>query len=356
MRIFLNARFLSQKVTGVQQYSTQISRQFLRMHAPIRFLSPSKIIHLDLAKKMQAMQIGKFGGHFWEQVEIVRFLKKQGNPLFINLANTAPLAYKNNIITIHDLSFLRNPQWFSKSFYIYYRFLIPKIAKDSIKIFTPSAFSKKEIIELLKIPAEKIEIAPNAVPEEVIKFRNEIFPNVYGDYILAVGSLNPRKNLDRLILAFNKIKIKNLKLIITGDREKGFANVKITQLIKDRADILFTGYVDIKGLVGFYKNARAFVFPSLYEGFGLPPLEAMACGCPVVASNVASIPEVCQDAAYYVDSDNIESIAKGIYEVLTKKELREKLRQKGLERAKAFCWEISAQKYLRAIEEVINKY
>jgi glycosyltransferase involved in cell wall biosynthesis len=119
--------------------------------------------------------------------------------------------------------------------------------------------------------------------------------------------------------------------------------------------IIFTGYInDINELTNIYQKALIFVFPSVYESFGFPPLEAMACGCPVVVSNVASLPEVCGDAAYYVDPYSVESIAEGIYNVLTDESLRQSLIKKGLERAKLFSWEKAAKEHLKVFEEVLN--
>ena len=119
-------------------------------------------------------------------------------------------------------------------------------------------------------------------------------------------------------------------------------------------DAIYMGYVQTKGLAYIYNLANLFIFPSFYEGFGLPPLEAMASGCPVVVSNVASLPEVCGDAAYYVNPYDVESIADGIYKVVDDKELRENLVQKGLERTKLFSWEKSAREHLKVFEEVLN--
>lgn len=355
MKIYINARFLTQKITGSQRFAIEISKQLKKINPSIKFATPKNIIHTDLAKLLEAEIIGKNMGHVWEQIDLPLYLRSKGNPLLLNLVNTAPLFYKNQIVTIHDLSFLRNPDWFSKKFYYYYRFLIPKIAKNSLKIITVSEFSKKEIINLLNISEENIKVIYCAISKEfqdIIKIDSN---NNYGNYILAVSSLDPRKNFERLLLAYNRLTLKDTKLVIAGSKHKIFVDVKIKNFIRNNKNIILTGYVSDKVLVSLYRNAIVFVYPSIYEGFGLPPLEAMACGCPVVASNAASIPEVCCDAAYSVDPYNVDSIVEGIYKVLTDESLRQSLIQKGFERVKLFSWEKSAQKVIKIIEEVLGE-
>lgn len=354
MKIYINARFLTQQITGVQRYAIEISTQLNTVHTDITFVTPKKIIHKDLAKKLNISINGRLSGHLWEQIELPKYLKKHNNPLLINLANTAPLFYKNQIVTIHDLAFLRNPKWFSSKFYLYYKLLIPKIAENSLKIITVSNFSRKEIVNLLNIPEEKVGVIYNAVSQDFIELSRDNFENKYGEYILSVASLDPRKNFKNLVLSFNKLNLKGTKLVIVGSENKVFADQKLKSLIQENPNIILTGYVTDEELIGLYRNATFFIFPSLYEGFGLPPLEAMACGCPVVVSNAASLPEVCGDAAYYVNPYNVESIAEGMYKVLTDETLRQSLIQKGIERAKLFSWEKSAKEHIRVFEEVLN--
>lgn len=355
MKIYINARFLTQKVTGVQRYATEMSMQLKKLYPKIKFVAPKNVIHKKLASGLEAEIYGNLTGHLWEQTELLRYLKSQGNPLLLNLANTAPISYKNQIVTICDLSFLRHPEWFSRKFYYYYRFLIPQITKNSLKIVTISKFSKNEIMNLLNISEHKIKVIYCGVDEKFINhtIANAAVSNKYKNYILAVSSLDPRKNFKNLISAFKKLALPDTQFVIVGSENRVFANNELKKFINTR-NIVFTGYVSDKELIALYKNAKLFVFPSLYEGFGLPPLEAMACGCPVVVSNVASLPEVCGDAAYYVDPYNVESIAEGMQKVLTDDTLRQSLIQKGIERAKLFSWEKSAKEHIKVFKEVLN--
>ncbi|MBA4318554.1 MAG: glycosyltransferase family 1 protein [Flavobacterium sp.] len=351
--IYINSRFLTQKITGSQRFAIEISRQLKKLRVNIKFIAPKNIIHQNVAKELEIETFGKLTGHLWEQIELPVYLKKKGNPLLLSLVNTAPLFYKNKIVTILDLSWKHYPQAVSKKFYCFYNFLIPKIVRNSKHIFTVSNFSKDDIFKYFNTDNKKITViycAVNLDKFKLISLEKEKF-------ILSVASLQPYKNLERLVLAFLKIKEihKDLKLILVGGvNNQVFAKSNIFDLTKNRDDILFTGYIDDDKLLELYNKATLFVFPSLFEGFGMPPLEAMACGCPVVASSVASIPEVCGDAAYYVDSYSVDNIAEGIYNILTNENLKQSLIQKGFERVKMFSWEKSAKEVLRVIEEVVK--
>lgn len=350
--IYVNARFLTQNITGAQRCAIEISRALKRLQPDINFLAPGNIIHKELSGLFEVKRVGKLSGHFWEQVELPDYLKKQGKPLLLNLVNTAPLNYKNKAVTIHDLSFLRHPEWFSKSFYLLYSFLIPKIIRNSRYVITVSEFSKREIIELLKIPQDKIKVIYNAVSEEFNdpKIIGDAIGNKHGDYILAVSSLDPRKNFKNLILAFNSLNIPGLKLVVVGRENKRIFNDKEIGKAANSANVEFTGYISDSQLAGLYRNAKLFVYPSLYEGFGLPPLEAMSCACPVIVSKLASLPEVCKEGAYYIDPFKIESIAEGIKKVLNDQALREDLMRKGRERIKLFSWANSAKKLIEVLK------
>jgi len=350
--IIINSRFLTQKITGTQRFAIEISLQLKRlMPNDTVFVSPKNILHKDIAEELNVKPIGVNKGHLWEQLDLTVYLKKVGNPLLINLVNTAPLLYEKQIITIHDLAFLRHPEWFSRKFYLFYKFLIPKIARKAKKVITDSNFSKKEIIDILKIHPKKVEVNYCGVSNKFF-FNSSIKKE---NFILAVSSLDPRKNFKSLILAFKKLKLKDYKLLIVGSKNKVFSDTEIQKLIKEIPNVEFTGYVSDKKLVNLYQRAKLFVYPSLYEGFGLPPLEAMACGTPVVVSNVASLPEVCGDAAYYVNPYDIDDIARGIETVLKDEILQKELIQKGLKKVKLFSWEKSAEKLVKIIQEVSNE-
>jgi glycosyltransferase involved in cell wall biosynthesis len=350
--IYINSRFLTQKITGSQRFAIEISRQLKKLLPEARFVSPKNIIHYDIAKELEVESFGRLTGVLWEQLELPIYLRKKGNPLLLNLVNAAPLFYSNIISTIHDVTWKNCPQTYSRLFRLWYDFLIPKIAKKSRIIFTVSDFAKKDISEKLNLYSNNIYVVYASVRDKFL-FLNLKREN----YILSVASLQPHKNLEGLIKAFiflkNKNKFLDYKLILVGGyNKKVFAKTNLFELSKNREDIVFTGYLSDEKLVEYYNKASLFVFPSFFEGFGIPPLEAMACGCPCVVSNTASLPEVCGDAAYYVNPYDIEDIARGIEKVLSDENLRNDLVKKGFENIKRFSWERSAKKIIEVIKNI----
>jgi glycosyltransferase involved in cell wall biosynthesis len=262
------------------------------------------------------------------------------------------------VTTVHDFSFYHHPEWHPRDRIEYFSDNFFKRIDKSDVIITISEYVRKEAIEILKGYGGKIISIPLGYDQALFNIQNEIKieHQLPERFVLFVGSVEPRKNLRRLLEAYmqlpDRVK-KDYKLLIAGF--KGWKNKDIMELLK-RAEgcVEYLGYVSNEMLADLYRSASCFVYPSLYEGFGLPPLEAMACGCPVVVSNVASLPEVCGDAAYYVDPYSVESIAEGMYKVLTDDTLRQNLIKKGLERAKLFSWEKSAREHLKVFEEVLN--
>lgn len=352
MEIFVNGRFITQKITGVQRVAVEICKQLKKQNSSVKFLSPRNILHRDLAEMLDVTVVGRLTGHLWEQIELPIFLKKRGTPVLLNLCNNAPVYYPRNVVMIHDLAWLRNPEWFSWRFYWYYRWMVPAIVKKALKILAVSDFSKQEIIELLKESQERIEVIPNAVAQGILGLAQKNYVNNYGRYVLAVSSIEPRKNFSCLIEAFLKLRLDDVKLVIAGGKSYAFSNVKITAEMLHTGKIVFAGHREDKELVALYKHALCFVYPSLYEGFGIPPLEAMVCGCPVVASRIASLSEVCGDAAYYIDPYDVNSVAEGIRRLVNDEILRKRLIEKGMLRALYFSWEKSTRKLLDVIEKV----
>lgn len=349
--IYINARFLTQPTTGVQRFASEISKHLQQLTPDVRFLSPQNILHHDLAKQLKVETFGRFTGHIWEQTELPLYLKKRDNPLLVNLGNTGPILYKNTIVTIHDLSIFMFPKAYSFKFYYTYKYLIPAIIKNAKKIITVSEGVKRKIMESYKIAGNKVEVVYNAASH--IEFDNtDAGKNPYTNYILSVASFNPIKNLPRLIDAFGKIGDKTISLIIAGARQKAFNNQKLHQYLSNNR-IIFTGHIEnMSELVTLYKNARAFVFPSLYESFGIPNLEAMACGCPVITSNIGSLPEICGDAALYLNPYDTEDIKEKINLLLKNPVLQQELIEKGFKRVKLFNWINSAKKLLSIIEQI----
>lgn len=263
--------------------------------------------------------------------------------------------------TIHDLTWLRCPETMdSKN--------LRRIKKDidysierADKILTVSEFSKQEMMSLLKLPAEQIAVVPCAAGEmpesaDFAEIANKY--NLAKPYLLYVGNIEPRKNLPRLLQAFDLLKTEqNLphKLVIAGGSGWGNGEFQQTlQKMKWSDDVVQVGYVEAALKRALYENAAAFVFPSLYEGFGIPPLEAMSCCCPVVCAKAASLPEVVGEAAELVEPLSVPSIAEGIWQVVSNEDRAAELKAKGYEQVKKFSWKKSANKLKSVCREVLG--
>ncbi|WP_421077859.1 glycosyltransferase family 1 protein [Methanothermococcus sp. Ax23] len=267
------------------------------------------------------------------------------------------------IMSVLDLIQILFPKEIEKSVYLFQKIILSKSIKSADKIISISHHTKQDIIKYFKIPEDKIKVIHLAANENYKPLReNEINDikqkyNLNYPFILYVGTLEPRKNIPTLLKALYKLKKMGTKhkLVITG--KKGWKYKSIFETIEKlnlQKDVIFTGYVPDEDLPALYNAADLFVYPSIYEGFGLPPLEAMACGTPVVTSNTSSLPEVVGDAGIMVNPYDVNELAKAMYEVLTNDGLREELSKKGLERAKLFSWKKCAEEHLKVYEEVYN--
>ncbi|MGE5303761.1 MAG: glycosyltransferase family 4 protein [Alphaproteobacteria bacterium] len=269
---------------------------------------------------------------------------------------------KKIVTTVHDFSFRLFPEAHPKDRIRYFEKNFSKNIRRSNRIITDSVYIKTEATELLGLPDEMITPVHLGVDHDVFKIYQreslETCKREFGlpeRFILFVGTREPRKNLDRLVRAYAELPEairREFGLVLVGPRGWGESDVSATEKLGDRITVV--DYVETWKLGQIYNLASVFVYPSLYEGFGLPPLEAMACGCPVIASRAASLPEVCADAAYYVDAKDVQSIAEGMYKVLADDQLGRSLIEKGKERAKLFTWEKTAKETLQIFGDVLN--
>jgi glycosyltransferase involved in cell wall biosynthesis len=241
-----------------------------------------------------------------------------------------------------------------------WNFYYPKFWSQVLTVITVSNYTKQRLMEVCHIPETKIRVIYEAAEEHfrpVTQEAKEATKKKYDlskeQYILSVAALNPRKNLGTLIKAWDVLRPQlggQVNLVLVGML---YFNTSLAQLGLDNLpeDVILTGHVDDCDLPALYAGASAFVYPSLYEGFGLPPLEAMACGTPVVVSNVSSLPEVCGEAVVYIDPYSVDSLAEGILSVLTDRALSSHLSEKGLARVAEFSWERAAKEHLACFKE-----
>lgn len=343
--IYVNARFLTQDLTGVQRFSLEVSKCLNKIKNNLIYLVPdiSLIKHIIDLSDFKIIEVKGGNGHFWEQYTLPRYLRKNGSPLLLNLCNTAPILYSRQIVTHHDITYIKYPESFSYSFRTFYKTISPIIIKRSQAVITVSDFSKNEINTEYKCGLDKIYVIHNSVNDNFVDKDS----NHKGDYILAVSSPAYHKNFHGLIRAFSHSDI-DINLKIIGKAGSNFNNGNLDANDK-RID--FMGRVDDEKLIELYQNAKAFIFPSFYEGFGIPVLEAQACGCPVVSSDKASMKEVLGDSALFFDPNSDVEIVERIKELLSNKNLRDELIEKGRNNLKRFSWENSAVKVSKIIDK-----
>jgi glycosyltransferase involved in cell wall biosynthesis len=278
-----------------------------------------------------------------------------------------PLTHCRSVVTIHDCIHLRFPQYLPKRGALAYaRAQMGAAARRSHRVLTVSEASKRDILEFFRVPPEKVTVIHNAIderfltspPEEAVHAVAERY-QLQGDFVLYVGTVKPHKNVERLIDAFHVVRqsgLDHLKLVVIGDDISKYAVLRrAVHRYNLHKYVRFLGFLPDETLAAVYRLAAVFAFPSLYEGFGLPPLEAMACGTPVVTSNVSSLPEVMGDAALFVDPYDADAIADGIRRVITDPALRADLSARGLARAREFSWERSVRRVREIYDEVARQ-
>ncbi|RZT21377.1 glycosyltransferase family 4 protein [Fictibacillus sp. BK138] len=360
MKIYINGRFLTQNTTGVQRVAQEIIKSLdcellFYKGEPISFeilLPKNQTLKLEL-KNIKMKKVGHLTGHLWEQLELPFYCKKK---LLINFCNTAPALKKEQMVFIHDAAIFSKPEGYSLKFILWYRLLYLFVARFSYKIITVSNFSKGELVRYLPNLKKKISVIPIAAnhidklkSDESILINNGLDKK---DYLFAVSSMHPNKNFKLIINALEQMTSFKGQVVIAGSSNgKVFSKEKY----KKNNNIKFIGYVTDEQLKALYKNAKAFIFPSLYEGFGLPPLEAMNMGCPVIVSNAASIPEVCGDAALYFNPNDFQELQNCFNLIYNDETLIKDLKRNGLRRSKKYHWSKTSEELINKIKEVLNE-
>jgi glycosyltransferase involved in cell wall biosynthesis len=341
--ITINARFLTRAPTGVDRFALELLRAWLPRATgghDIRALVPAKSPSRDTSTlRMDLTKVGSLTGHAWEQFELSHFC---GDDFLLGLCNTGPVTRQRQLLVLHDAGFIRQPETYSFAFRSGYRWLFGALMQRARTVATVSKFSADELLTLVGTRARGVELIYGAGehvlrvrPDASILSRLSLEPQ---RYVLAVGSRTPNKNLAGVLKASKLLTDLGYKFVAAGgSNSRVFNGVTLNE-----DSLVLPGYVTDGELRALYENAACFVFPSFYEGFGLPPLEAMHCGCPVVASSRASLPEVCGRAALFCDPADPRDIAAKLRSVLTTESLRSDLREAGLARARAFSWGNSA--------------
>ena len=359
MKIAINGAYIQEQASGLGVVTSNLIDKLVNTDSNLDFVLYSYADSLKNRYPDNIIFVGNsispdrgFSGHIkrllWYQTSLNWQLKRNNTDLFYSPANEGMLFPSiPQIITVHDLIPLKYPEVSPKWRY-YYLYILPLILKHSKKIIAISEHTKRDLIETYDLDSKLIEVVYNGFDRDLFfpQHNSEILKK-YGlnKYLLYVGDMRFYKNLDRVLAAFDRLSFQDYQFVITGKKDDFFypkLKEKVEQLsANDR--IIFLDYVPTYELPSLYSMAQCLVFASLYEGFGLPVLEAMACGCPVIASDRTSIPEVGGDSVFYVNPYDVENIASGMYRVLTDENLRNSLSDRGRERAELFSWDKTAE-------------
>lgn len=318
MNISVNARFLTQRTTGVQRYAREITARLPDVDgvSSVTPLAP-RMTNYDFP--LEPTMGGRLQGHSWEQLELPALVPPTSDLLW-SPCNVGPVAVRPHVVTIHDLFSITRPQWVSRAFRTWYGLLLPVLARRAAKVITVSEWSKSEIVSHLRIPEDKVQVIPEGVddrfsaptPEALESVKRKL--NLPDEYILTLGSLEPRKNLERVVRGWaSSAAGSDLPLLIAG----GLGSRRVfgtydAQHVLETPGVRLLGYVSDEDLPTVIGGAKLLVYAALEEGFGLPPIEALACGTEVVTSNTSAMAEYCGRYCQLVDPYSDESIGDGI--------------------------------------------
>jgi glycosyltransferase involved in cell wall biosynthesis len=358
--------------TGTENYSLQLIRVLLRLGAPHRYRlyvngpPPAGLFwtagHVPECVETRSIPMRRLWTHLRLSGEM---LARPPDVLFVP-AHVLPLAHpRRSVVTVHDLGYLRYPEAHRANDRRYLHWSTRWNARQARAILADSAATKADLVLAYAAPAQRVHVVYLGRDESLVPEQN---PDViaaaragYGigeRYVLYLGTLQPRKNLARLIEAFARVRAgsaSGLQLVLAGRRGWQYDDLfRQVEKLDLAGQVLFPGYVADEDLAALYSGAMGFVFPSLYEGFGIPVLEAQGCGVPVMASNNSSLPEVAGDSALLVDPLDVDAIAAAMARLIAEPELRAELTRRGFENVKRFSWEKCARETLAVIESVAN--
>ncbi len=352
--------------TGVEKYAAELIRNLSRLDTTNQYILYFRTKPQDWFSQLPknfSVKVIPFP-KFWTQLRLSwEMMWHPVDVLFIP-ASALPLWHpKKSVVTVHDIAFEIFEGIYTGFMNYYQKFVARFAVRRAAKVVSVSEASKKDLVNIYHTDPNKITVTPLGLDSifkpmsyEVVQPVLDKYDLVYQKYVLFVGTLQPRKNIERLVDAYQQIRKENHieeKLIIAGGR--GWLYEPILKKIKTAGidgSVKYLDYLPKEDLPYLYAGAKLLTLPALYEGFGLPPLEAMASGVPVVVSNLSSLPEVVGDAGVLVDPNSVDSIADGLLKVLNDNNLRQQMIAKGLERSKLFTWENTARKTLQVIESL----
>jgi len=355
--LLLNGRFLTRTMTGVDRVASELSvalmdRLAARGGKPLRIVAPAAPVEQPEERSARLLSIEKLpsarlNGYLWEQLALLFAAQPSW---LLSLCNLGPIFRSRQVVMIHDAQIFTQPEAYSKGFRLAYHMLLPRVANRARVVLTVSDFSRRELEHAGVVPPGKAIVVHNGVdhmagiPDDGEAL--ERFALQSGGYFLAIGTLAAHKNLPMLIEAAKARSDTSVPLIIAGGgNPKVFRDHGLTE----EKGVRFLGRVSDVELKALYTGAKALVFPSKTEGFGLPPLEAMFCGCPVIATTGGAVPEGCGDSALYADPASPKEWTAAMEKLAADPQLCEELGQRGAERAAEFTWARAADTVLDAI-------
>lgn len=362
--IAVNGRFLADRMTGVQRYAFELTRALggalAQYGQQLLVLAPGGVLD-DRASHLSVVRgRSKLRGYAWEQLELPRMMREARAVLLWSPANVGPFLVRRQLLTIHDAAVFAHPEWFDWRFAWASRLFLPRLAHRVRHVLTDSRFSAQELSRYGVVSADKVTVipggvsGPSAADDDITSVRPRAGPQ--GPYILSVCSLEPRKNLTRLLAAWavaqERPELSDFTLVVVGAAGWLFRDARFPRAATNR--IMFGGYVSDAELARYYRHAHAVVYVPLYEGFGLPPLEAMAAGVPVLVSDIPALREVCGRAALFRSPWSVPDIADGLREIIVNASLRARLRELGDARRAELTWDQAAHKLATLIQQLAS--
>lgn len=359
IRISINGRFLTQELSGMQRYSEQMISSIdsiLEHNADVRdnyqfeVLCPKGRRRAVQWKNIAIREVGISSGHLWEQIDLALAARRS---LLINLQSSGPFFHARSLLVLHDAAVFAHPEHFSTKYGRFHRFLRPKLCRRAIARVTITDFSRRELAKFCKVDADSFTILGDSA-EHILQLASD--QSIVsrsgleaGRYALFVGNQSPNKNAALAIEAFCQANLTGWKLALVGG-----ASARVFGKVGEATgtNVVRLGRVNDAQLKALYENAGMFLFPSRYEGFGVPPLEAMSLGCPVVSSNSSAMPEVLGDAACFFSIDDKQEFIRAIVEVASDETLRGALKQRGDARAKMYSWTKSGEGLLSLVKQI----
>ena len=354
--MIINGRFLAARPTGVQRVARALVAELDQRAQGTREARWSiSRPRGSLAANTDMIDdeiVGSLKGQAWEQIALPRHVRGR---LLLSLCNTAPLSHTRNVVMIHDAQVYLSPTSYSFAFRSWYKFLLPYIGRRAQRVITVSNFSKTQLVKFGVANPDNIDVIPNGadhlsrvIPDEAPLDRLGLRGK---KFVLAMSSVQAHKNNRILFAAFRQPTLRQIPLVMVGSAT---ANLLSASGLSPPPDAIFTGSISDAGLSGLMRHATAFAAPSLTEGFGLPPLEAMSLGCPVIAAPEGAIPEACGHAAIYADAHDPDAWAAAISRCLEDDGLSSTMRRQGRERAATFTWRRSGDQLISILRPLLK--